>query len=197
MTDPLVAAALVACWGTVVAVWLTGALYNARHAPRQRIRGESRPVALIAASLLVCSIDLTFGQVVGQSLAVDAVWVRVLGFAVLIASTALALWARFSLGTSWSVGAEVGGDRHLRTGGPYAVSRHPIYTGLVGMLLGTTLLAGLGQWIVLPVAGLIVAEVKIHLEEELLLATFPDRYPRYREEVPQLVPGLRALRRHH
>lgn len=195
MTDPLVATALVACWGTVVVVWLAGALYNAGHAPRERIRGESRPVTLIAASFVVCSIVLIFGRGVGQSLEVEAVWVRVLGFAVLLVSTAFALWARSSLGTSWSVGPQIGGDRRLRIDGPYAVTRHPIYTGLVGMLLGTTLLAGLGQWIVLVVAGLIVVELKIHLEEPLLLATFPDEYPRYRQRVPQLVPGLKAVRR--
>jgi hypothetical protein len=30
-----------------------------------------------------------------------------------------------------------------------------------------------------------------------MLATFPDKYPRYRRQVPQLVPGLFALRQHH
>ena len=30
-----------------------------------------------------------------------------------------------------------------------------------------------------------------------MLATFPDEYPRYRRQVPQLVPGLYALRQRH
>ena len=113
----------------------------------------------------------------------------------LIASTAFALWARFSLGTSWSMAPQVGGDRRLRTEGPYAVTRHPIYTGLLGMILGTALLAGLGQAILVVVVGLILFSVKIHAEERLLLATFPDEYPAYRERVPQLVPGLGMLHR--
>ncbi len=79
--------------------------------------------------------------------------------------------------------------------GPYAVTRHPIYTGLLGMLLGTALLGGLGQWIVLVAAGLVVVELKIHMEEQLLLAIFPEDYPRYRRQVPQLVPGLGVMRR--
>ena len=195
MTNDLVVLANVACWGTVVIVWLTGALYNARHAPRDRIRAESRPVTLGAASFLVCSVVVFFGRGFAQSLVVDVAWVQFLGFAVLVGSPAFALWARFSLGTSWSVGAEVGGDRRLRTGGPYAVTRHPIYTGLLGMLLGSALLGGLGQGILLVVAGLIVFEVKIAMEERLLLAIFPDEYPGYRERVPQLVPGLRLLNR--
>ena len=123
------------------------------HAPRERIRAESRPVTLAVATFLACSIVLFFGRGVVQNLVVDAAWVRFLGLAVLIASTAFALWARFSLGTSWSIAPEVGGDRRLRTQGPYAVTRHPIYTGLLGMILGTALLAGLGQAILAVVAA--------------------------------------------
>ena len=195
MNDELVIVANVVCWGTVVIVWVAGALYNARRAPKERIRAESRPVTLAAASFLVCSIILLFGRGFAQSLVVDAAWLRLLGLAVLITSTAFVLWARFSLGTSWSVAPEVGGDRRLRTEGPYAVTRHPIYTGLLGMLLGSALLGGLGQGILIVVVGLIVFMVKIHMEERLLLVTFPDAYPAYSERVPQLVPGLGVLHR--
>ena len=78
-----------------------------------------------------------------------------------------------SVGTSASI-------TYAPAAGPYAVTRHPIYTGLVGMLLGTALLAGLGQWIALLVVGLIVAELKIHMEEDLLVSVFGEEYRRYR-----------------
>jgi Putative protein-S-isoprenylcysteine methyltransferase len=68
---------------------------------------------------------------------------------------------------------------------------------LLGMLLGATLLSGIGQWIVLFPVGLILFEVKIRMEEHLMVATFPDEYPRYRRQVPQLIPGLYALRQRH
>ena len=195
MNDQIVIAASVVCWGIVVIVWVIGALYNASNAPKERIRAQSRSVTVGAATFLVLSIVLVFGRGVVQNVVVDAAWVRYVGLFVLIASTVFALWARFSLGTSWSIAPEVGGDRHLRTQGPYAVTRHPIYTGLLGMILGTALLAGLGQAILAVVAGLIVFAVKIHAEERLLLANFPDEYPAYRRRVPQLVPGLGLLHR--
>jgi protein-S-isoprenylcysteine O-methyltransferase Ste14 len=97
----------------------------------------------------------------------------------------------------WSIAPQVKDDHRLRTNGPYAVTRHPIYTGVLGMILGATLLSGIGQWIVLFPVGLIVFEVKIRMEEHLMLATFPDDYPRYRHQVPQLVPGLHALHERH
>jgi protein-S-isoprenylcysteine O-methyltransferase Ste14 len=132
-----------------------------------------------------------------DGLAVGAVWVQVLGLAVLVASSVFTLWARFSLGTMWSVAPKVKDDHQLRTNGPYAVTRHPIYTGVLGMLLGATLLSGIGQWIVLFPVALLVFEVKIRMEERLMVATFPDDYPRYRRQVPQLIPGLYTLRQRH
>jgi len=195
MPDPVIAAAIVACWGTLVVVWVAGAIYNAVRAPRGPIRAQSGMLEYVAA-LVVCAIVVfVVRRLGGEYLSVDLVWVRGIGLVVLVASTLFALWARFSLGTSWSVDPQVGGDRRLRTEGPYAITRHPIYTGLLGMLLGTALLAGVGQWIFLVVAGVILFEVKIHQEERLLLTTFPGEYPAYRQRVPQLVPGLDLVRR--
>jgi protein-S-isoprenylcysteine O-methyltransferase Ste14 len=196
---------IVVCVGAVVLVWVAGALYNAlhtphdaSHAPGRRPRSQPGSATLILVAVAaVCAGLVILGRSHLQGLAVEALWVRVLGLAVLVASTVFTLWARFSLGTMWSVAPMVKDDHHLRTHGPYAVTRHPIYTGVLGMLLGATLLIGLGQWIVLFPVGLIVFEVKIRMEEHLMLATFPEEYPRYRRQVPQLVPGLFILRRRH
>ena len=40
-------------------------------------------------------------------------------------------------------------------------------------------------------------EIKLHIEERLMLAEFPEDYPRYRQRVPQLVPGLGLSRKRH
>jgi protein-S-isoprenylcysteine O-methyltransferase Ste14 len=203
----LAAVGIAVCVGAVVVVWVAGALYNAFRsphsaspAPRERIR--SRPGMTAGDRGLIGVVVVCLGlAIVGRShfdgLAVGAVWVRVLGLAVLVASTVFTLWARFSLGTMWSVAPEVKDDHQLRTHGPYAVTRHPIYTGVLGILLGATLLSGIGQWIVLFPVALIVFEVKIRMEERLMVATFPEEYPRYRRQVPQLIPGLYALRQRH
>jgi protein-S-isoprenylcysteine O-methyltransferase Ste14 len=203
----LAAVGIAVCVGVVVVVWVAGALYNAfgsphsaSYAPRERPRSQPGLTAgdggLIGVAVVCVGLAIV-GRRYVDDLAVGALWVRVLGLAVLVASTVLTLWARFSLGTMWSVAPKVQGDQRLRTRGPYAVTRHPIYTGLLGMLLGATLLSGIGQWIVLFPVGLIVFEVKIRMEERLMVATFPDEYPRYRRRVPQIVPGLYALRQRH
>ena len=85
-------------------------------------------------------------------------------------------------------------DHELRTAGPYGLTRHPIYTGLLGMLLGTGLLAGGGRWIVSFPVVLALLMVKVHIEERLMLIEFPDQYRQYRTQVPKLIPILRPIR---
>jgi protein-S-isoprenylcysteine O-methyltransferase Ste14 len=191
------------CVGAVVVVWVAGALYNAlhtlhnaSHAPRERTRSQPGSTALTVVAV-VCAGLAIVSRSHFDGLAVGALWVRVLGLAVLVASTMFTLWARFSLGIMWSAAPKVKDDHQLRTHGPYAVTRHPIYTGLLGVMLGATLLSGIGQWIVLFPVGLVLFEVRIRMEEHLMLVTFPEEYPRYRRQVPQLVPGLYALRQRH
>jgi protein-S-isoprenylcysteine O-methyltransferase Ste14 len=130
----------------------------------------------------------------GRSLELQSPWGTGIGLVILLGSTVFTLWARFALGTMWTLDAAVKEGHALRTDGPYGITRHPIYTGIMGMLLGALLLAGVGRWILLLPIGLVVFEVKLHVEEELMVATFPDEYPRYRQRVPQLIPGLRIHR---
>ena len=71
------------------------------------------------------------------------------------------------------------------------------YTGLFGMVVGSVLLNGLGSSLAFLLVAVIVVATRIPIEEHLMDKTFPDEYARYRERVPQFVPGLKLLRRFH
>jgi protein-S-isoprenylcysteine O-methyltransferase Ste14 len=193
----LVVVGVAACWGVVVLAWVAGALYNALRGPRAGTRPHLGPNA--STTVVVVALAWAILRVLPGSdwhlLSVGTPWVRVLGLAFLICSTVFTLWARVALGTMWSSSPMVKAQHQLRTDGPYGVTRHPIYTGLLGMLLGTVLLVGFGHWLVMVPLGLVFIEIRIHMEERLMLATFPEAYPGYRRRVPQLVPGLRRLHR--
>ena len=62
----------------------------------------------------------------------------------------------------------------------------------------TNIEASLGarRWILYFPIYLVLLQFKIHTEERLMLAEFPDDYPRYRQRVPQLVPGLHLIGGH-
>ena len=184
-----------ACWVAVLAIWIAGAIVGVLRGPRERHRDRSG-FAVYVLVTMACAVAVLAGYGFFRSLAFDAAWAELIGLVALLASTGFAILARFALRSMWSVGPEVGGDGSLRTGGPYGVTRHPIYTGLLGMIIGTTLLAGGRELIALALVALVLFEVKIYQEERLLVATFPDEYSDYRRRVPQIAPGLQLLWRH-
>jgi protein-S-isoprenylcysteine O-methyltransferase Ste14 len=187
------------CWGVVIATWIAGAAYGARgpHGRRQAGVVESdalwRIGAVVAAVLVYRLARHDLRELTDRSW-----WIELPGLVLLIASTVFTLWARIRLGRMWSASPNVLQQHHrLRTDGPYAVTRHPIYTGLLGMLLGTVLLNGVGASILLLVVGAGVFAVRIPIEERLMSKTFPEEYARYRARVPRLVPRVHRLRRSH
>ena len=197
-TQPLTLLAvigLVACWSAVALAWLGGAIYYESRSPAERTRRSFVSPTVISTVVMVLLLA-TVPRADWLSLEVHVGWIRIMGLVILLAATALTVWARLALGAMWSAAPAVKQEHKLRTGGPYAITRHPIYTGLLGMLMGSMLLAGGGRWIVPFGVYLVGLEFKIRIEERLMLAEFPDDYPRYCRLVPRLVPGLRLIGAH-
>jgi len=114
------------------------------------------------------------------------------GLLMVTAGLALAVWARTHLGRNWSGTVTVKEDHELVRSGPYAIVRHPIYTGLLFAMLGTAII--LGEWRGLSALCFLSAAflLKLRREERFMAESFPDTYPGYRAQVPALVPLLRA-----
>jgi protein-S-isoprenylcysteine O-methyltransferase Ste14 len=118
-----------------------------------------------------------------------------LGTFVVLAGATLATWAKLRLGR-WFTGTFGVKDGHeLVTDGPYGVTRHPIYTGLLLMLLGAAL-----AWdsvLTLLLALLLAVPFCFHTvyEEALFGQHFGEAYRDYQRRVPRLVPFTRWGRR--
>ncbi|SPE60693.1 Isoprenylcysteine carboxyl methyltransferase (fragment) [Verrucomicrobia bacterium] len=98
------------------------------------------------------------------------------------------LWARWTLGGNWSSSVTFKQGHELIRTGPYRLVRHPIYTGLLVMALGTALDFGQFRcWLALPLMTT-AFWVKLKQEEKLLLRHFPREYPLYKRQVKALVP---------
>jgi len=102
----------------------------------------------------------------------------------------LAVWARRHLGRNWSAEVRIGADHELVRTGPYRMLRHPIYTAMLGMFLGTAI-ASSQYHALLGVAILVAAYLrKTRLEEQILGQTFGGQYAAYRRDTWALVPLL-------
>ncbi len=112
-------------------------------------------------------------------------------------STLWVLWAlswvpasRWSDATLWSSAVTLKADHTLVRCGPYRITRHPIYTGLLLAFVATALArdavaAALGLGLVIVGLGL-----KVHQEERLLGEHFGAAYQQYRAQASAILPGI-------
>ena len=108
-----------------------------------------------------------------------------------MASTIFLISSIRTLGKQWSVAAQTVERHELITNGPYGVVRHPIYSGLLGMLIATGLSMsrweGLAAGIVLYTVGTFM---RIRGEERLMREAFGKEFEQYTQRVPSFIPFL-------
>jgi protein-S-isoprenylcysteine O-methyltransferase Ste14 len=112
------------------------------------------------------------------------------GLALTAAGIGFSVWARVHLGQYWSGNVTLKEGHRLIRSGPYAMVRHPIYTGLLLAFLGTAVaLDEVRGYLAFLIA--VEANVrKFKLEERWLTEEFGEEYSRYRREVKSIVPGV-------
>jgi protein-S-isoprenylcysteine O-methyltransferase Ste14 len=113
-----------------------------------------------------------------------------LGLALVIAGLGFAVAARVRLGGNWSGTVTLKKDHELVQSGPYALVRHPIYTGLLLAFIGTAI--AVDRWRAVLALPLLLAGIlyKITVEERFMREQFGDAYVRYRARVKALVPYI-------
>lgn len=123
----------------------------------------------------------------------DAGWHDVMTFLAGTFFLVCSIWmiqsAVSALGRQWSLTARVLEEHSLVTSGPYRLVRHPIYTGMVGMLLGSGILVSRWESVVVGAAVFLCGTViRVRIEERLLRAVFGTDYENYARKVPALIP---------
>jgi len=114
------------------------------------------------------------------------VWI---GAALTAIGVAVAIWARLYIGRNWSPRPAKKEAHELVTSGPYAVVRHPIYTGIIVAALGTALTGTIFGMIVLVLAAALFLS-RVRTEERIMLELFPDTYPSYQSRTKRLIPFI-------
>ncbi|HEY6805170.1 MAG TPA: isoprenylcysteine carboxylmethyltransferase family protein [Pyrinomonadaceae bacterium] len=108
-----------------------------------------------------------------------------------VASVVFTMMAVRVLGKEWSLTARVVEGHKLATHGPYSLVRHPIYTGMLGMLLATGLAVSFWPALIISVVIFFIGTViRIRIEEGLLREMFGVEYDDYARRVSAVVPGI-------
>lgn len=120
-----------------------------------------------------------------------AVILGVVGVVAAIVSVFMVIAAVKTLGKEWSITARVVTGHKLATEGPYSFVRHPIYTGMLGMLLATGIAVSYWPALLLAVGVFFIGTtIRIRSEERLLRDAFGSEFETYARRVPALLPGV-------
>jgi protein-S-isoprenylcysteine O-methyltransferase Ste14 len=179
-----VAAALWALW---LISWQFAALWRSKPTVRAP-RGTYRAQFIV----VVLGFFLVFNGI--PRLAQPVLWPvgDVLGWSmvgVIVAGILFAWWARIHLGKLWSGGIERMAEHRVVDSGPYAVVRHPIYTGLIAAAFATAAIRAT-PWALLGAALFSLGFALKARVEERFLENELGGYDAYRGRVRMIVPFL-------
>ncbi len=178
-------------WITWVLVWVGLALW--RKPVRQRaglwVEFSYRVVGLAAALLMIwrgAHVPLWLAHPLYKP---DLV-ITTLGLLLAWLGFATTFWARFALGGNWSPTVVVKDGHELIRKGPYALVRHPIYSGVLLALLGTCLALPLAKVWIGAALILVSFSIKARAEERLLAPVFGEKFQDYMRTTGRFVPRL-------
>lgn len=96
------------------------------------------------------------------------------------------------LGKHFRVDAAIGQEHELVRSGAFGIVRHPIYTSMLCVLLGTGLLLATLPLMVLGVAVFLAGtEIRVRVEDRLLAERFGESFQDYRRSVPSYLPFVK------
>ena len=177
-------------WIAFLAYWQIKA---AKTKTTQRLEPASSRIVRVLAFVIVISLLLTTRiplRWLYREVWPTGLWPFWFGAAVTVAGLFFAVWAREHLGSNWSRSVTIKQGHELITTGPYALVRHPIYTGVLIGFLGTAIAASQVRGVVVLGLVFLVFWAKLRMEEEWMRSQFGETYAIYADQTAALVPYL-------
>jgi protein-S-isoprenylcysteine O-methyltransferase Ste14 len=175
-------------WIAFGVIWLLSAGFSKKTA-----RSQSAPSRFLQGGLAALGFILLFGwqsplgRLDERFLPGSAVF-EWAGFATVLAGMGIAIWARFILGRNWSATITIKQDHEIVRRGPYAVVRHPIYSGIMLAMLGTAIYFGTLRGLLAVALTFSGWWLKSRMEETFLIEQFGSHYREYQRKVKALIP---------
>ena len=185
---------MAALWLVWLAGWWLGALKSARTVARASPGSQLSYSIFVWIGAALLFFNAVRGGILSVALYAAVPIVAWTGVALVAVGLSYAVWARLHLGRMWSARVTLKTEHRIIKTGPYTITRHPIYTGMLLALVGTVLVRDTVAALVgfaLIAAGFVL---KLRQEEGMLTEHFGDDYRVYRQEVPALIPRPRLRR---
>jgi protein-S-isoprenylcysteine O-methyltransferase Ste14 len=116
-------------------------------------------------------------------------WVAVTGWFFIACGTLITVVAQGQMGTAWRIGID---DRptELVANGLFALSRNPIFSGMIFTLMGSVLIAPAVWSILFASITIVLIAVQTRFEEKHLVELHGEKYIAYAQQVGRFLPGI-------
>lgn len=168
---------------------------SARREPEKRQKIGIWPYGALVIAILGYFASIVFymldAPLVSWSRLALPTWLRWLGVAGATFSTILTAWIHHALGRQYSAEFAIQKDHVLVTTGPYARTRHPMYTALNMFSLSMAVVTSNLLVLIFAVLTAVPFPWIVKEEERMLLETFGDEYREYMRRTGRFFPRMR------
>jgi protein-S-isoprenylcysteine O-methyltransferase Ste14 len=181
---------VIACWLIYLFTWLISSFFVKRSVTKMGPGWIIWRLLIVAILVLFIRYDKTGTLAFLEFLFKPLFTLIIPGTVLTVLGLLGALWARIYLGRNWSGYVTYKEDQDLVTSGPYRFIRHPIYTSLALMILGTDLCYGSLFISIVFVGAAITFILRTKKEEEIMIRLFGQKYIDYMKRTKALIPWI-------
>lgn len=183
---------IIACWAVFIAYWAFSAVGTKRNLSTSAMwHGVWVRIGLAIVVLLIVRAEGAnpqfFNLLAAHTATLSNPALSIVGVIFSVVGIGFAIWARTHLGRNWGMPMTIKEKPDLVMNGPYRLVRHPIYTGILLAILGSTLVASLWWLVIFFIAGAYFVYSATQ-EERQMQKEFPERYPAYKARTKMLIP---------
>ncbi len=177
-----------ALWIAWAAYWLWASRGAKPTERRESIGSRLQHIVPLCIAVVLLWADRLPVGVLGERVFPWVPWQFWVAAFVTAAGLLFTIWARAYIGRNWSGVVTIKEGHELIDTGPYALVRHPIYTGLLVAFIGSALARG--EWRSVLAVAIAWAALwrKLRIEERWMTERFGERYVAYCRRVPALIP---------
>jgi len=177
------------CWAIFALYWFVSAFFVKKSATSINWRFQILwRVAVAAIVIILLKLDKNGSLNAIKFILQSPFHFAIAGSLITVLGLVGAIWARINLGRNWSGYVTFKEDQDLVTTGPYRIVRHPIYTSLIVMFIGTFLYYGSVLIAIIFVIAAIAFILRTRKEEAIMTRLFGEKYTDYMKRTCRLIP---------
>jgi protein-S-isoprenylcysteine O-methyltransferase Ste14 len=188
--ESLAAHIIRACWLIFALIWLAAAFTSKRSVYRESRWQRLRYSLLLFAGCILLWRGYRYGYPLDLRVVPANDFIACASAILCVAGLLFCFWARATLGRNWSGTITLKEGHELIVRGPYRMVRHPIYTGLLAMLIANAMLVGHIAGILGTILAFVSLWIKLNHEEDVMVQQFGNDYVTYQRRAKRIVPFI-------